>query len=166
MKDCEVYRQLETRYASTKMVNEVFFALVAAGISMTEVNSKKQTAAELASALQYNPQLVANFHEVAMFNKLPSMINSRHLVYWTTISHAWCTPSAKLAALTVLLVAAACHKRQVAPKMPPEIWSHILSFVRRYELRQGTCATLDEVEIGLQKKKYLDIVRNDNRLYE
>ena len=59
-----------------------------------------------------------------------------HLRDWTTVSHAWCTPSAKLAALTVLMVGET-DKRGLLPRLPMDCWYRIMNCIPRHELGQG-----------------------------
>ena len=64
-------------------------------------------------------------------------------IYWTTASHAWCTPSAKLTALTVLMVGGT-YKRGLLPRLPMDCWYFILNCIPRHELRQGGCEPEEE----------------------
>merc|ERR1719272_2710371 len=66
-----------------------------------------------------------------------------HFRDWTTVSHAWCTPSAKLAALTVLMVGET-YKRGLQPRLPMDCWYKILNMVPRHQLRQGDCEPVEE----------------------
>lgn len=61
-----------------------------------------------------------------------------HFEHWSVQTHAWCTPSAKLGVLTVLLVGDACVERELFDEsLPPELWTHILTFLPRYVMRCG-----------------------------
>merc|ERR1719272_695937 len=66
-----------------------------------------------------------------------------HLWDWTTVSHAWCPPSAKLSALTVLMVGET-YKRGLLPRLPMDCWYRILNMVPRQKLRQGGCEPAKE----------------------
>ena len=66
-----------------------------------------------------------------------------HFRDWTTVSHAWCTPSAKLVALTVLMVGDT-YKRGLLPRLPMDCWYFILNCIPRHELRQGGCEPGEE----------------------
>ena len=88
--------------------------------------------------------LIATFHEIAMHNKAVATrraIRARrfyHFRDWTTVSHAWGTPSAQLAALTVLMVGET-YKRGLLPRLPMDAWYKILNMVPRHQLRQDDC---------------------------
>ena len=71
-----------------------------------------------------------------------------HFRDWTTVSHAWCTPSAKLAALTVLLVGDT-YKRGLLPRLPMDMWYRILNCIPRHELRAGDGCTAKEETAAL-----------------
>lgn len=68
-----------------------------------------------------------------------------HGQHWSTIMHVHCAPSAKLVALTVLLVGET-YKRNRLPRLPMDCWYRILYNIRRYELRIGACSDADEEE--------------------
>lgn len=89
-----------------------------------------------------NQHIFANFREVALFTK-HSHLSLMHFRDWTTVSHAWCTPSAKLTALTVLLVAET-YTRELLPRMPMDCWYRILNMIPRHELRVGACIQSEE----------------------
>lgn len=79
----------------------------------------------------------STFREIALF-KVHAHLSWMHSRDWTTVSHAWCTPSAKLTALTVLLVGET-YKRTLLPRLPMDCWYRILNCIPRHELRQGYC---------------------------
>ena len=81
----------------------------------------------------YNADLLASFNEIVQFQLMKTRLNkSEHLCYWTTVSHKWCTPSAKLTALTVLL-AGETYKRGLLPRLPMDCWYRILNMLPRYD---------------------------------
>ena len=84
-----------------------------------------------------NPHLIASFREIAAYKKR-TRLSVEHFRDWTTVSHAWCTPSAKLVALTVLMVGET-YKRGLLPRLPMDCWYRILNCIPRHELRQGGC---------------------------
>ena len=77
-----------------------------------------------------------------------------HFRDWTTVSHAWCTPSAKLVALTVLMIGET-YKRGLLPRLPMDCWYFILKRIPRHELRQGRCEPEEEAK---HLAKYLGIL--------
>lgn len=144
-----------------RLKNDVCFVLAAAGTSITDVDVDGRTAAadhlrttedprmlfevygtsKLKDEL-INHHLLASFHEVINFQASPHL-SMMHLRDWTTVSHAWCTPSAKLTALTVLLVGET-YKRQLLPRLPMDCWYKILNMIPRHELRLGGCSKAEE----------------------
>ena len=86
-----------------------------------------------------NHHLIATLCEIAVFKKKKhSHLSLMHFRDWTTVSHAWCTPSAKLVAVTVLLVGET-YKRGLLPRLPMDCWYRILNNLPRHELRLGEC---------------------------
>ena len=143
--------------AECKNTNILLFTLVAKKASLTATNKKGQTAAEAATAAASttattsggaverslnNHHLVASFREIAAYKKR-THLSVMHFRDWTTVSHAWCTPSAKLVALTVLMVGET-YKRGLLPRLPMDCWYFILNCIPRHELRQGGCEPADE----------------------
>ena len=100
-----------------------------------------------------NRHLIATLHEVSMFKK-HSHLSLMHFRDWTTVSHAWCTPSAKLTALTVLLVGET-YKRGLLPRLPMDCWYRILNMIPRHELRVGVGCTLKEETAALVDYKVI-----------
>ena len=144
-----------------KLKNEVCFVLAAAGTSVTDVDVQGWTAAADHVRTTRDPRtpfevhgtstpkdelinhhLLASLREVASFQASPRL-GMEHLRDWTTVSHAWCTPSAKLTALTVLL-AGETYKRQILPRLPMDCWYRVLNMIPRYELRLGGCRKQEE----------------------
>ena len=135
--------------AECRNTNAVCFTLVEKGARLAEINADGQTPAERAAAgrrgTRYvweadNDHLIATFKELALY-KQPrhhhlSVIP--HFQHWSTVTHAWCTPSAKLTALIVLLVGDT-YKRGLLPRLPMDCWYRILGMIPRHELRQGNC---------------------------
>merc|ERR1719272_1705246 len=74
-----------------------------------------------------------------------------HLRDWTTVSHAWCPPSAQLSALTVLMVGET-YKRGLLPRLPMDCWYRILNMIPRHTLRQRH--SLDEFQYKLDEFQY------------
>ena len=146
----------ECRHAST-----LCFLLVQRGAALAAINAKGQTPAETASkGMLENPQwdtsgplnhhLIATLREVAQFKrKKHSHLSLMHLRDWTTVSHAWSTPSAKFVALTVLL-AGETYKRGLLPRLPMDCWYKILNCIPRHQLRLGECDP--EAEQGMMAK--------------
>ena len=103
--------------------------------------------------------LAATLSEIANFQSLPHL-GKEHLRDWTTVSHAWCTPSAKLTALTVLLVGET-YKRGLLPRLPMDCWYMILNKIPRYELRRGGCCKHAEEQAALvQYNAILDAAKS------
>ena len=86
--------------------------------------------------------MLASYNEVVRFQK--SNLGPLHFRYYSPMSHAWCTPSAKHAVITVLLAGEASAQRGLVAFLPPEIWACILEMIPRHELRVGACAEADE----------------------
>ena len=148
-----ILHTLATAYCSTpaecRHTNMLCFTLVQKGASTTTTNAKGQTPAELASkgmlercyhsSGPLNHHLIATLGEVAQFKrKKHHHLSLMHFRDWTTVSHAWCTPSAQLVALTVLMVGDT-YKRGLLPRLPMDCWYRILNCIPRHELRQGGC---------------------------
>ena len=143
--------------ADRRRKNEICCTLVHAGASLLERNAAGQTAEEATynsasynlpceKAAGGNRHLRATLKEMRMFRGLPHLGNE-HFRHWTTVSHAWCPPSAKLTALTVLLVG--CSFKRLAaerklPRLPMDCWYRILNCIPRHELRQGGCEPAEE----------------------
>lgn len=91
-----------------------------------------------------NPPL--NHHHIATLKEIALYKQARHshlsalphFQHWTTVSHTWSTSSAKLTALTVLLVGET-YTRGLLPRLPFDCWCRILSMIARHEPRQGKC---------------------------
>lgn len=107
--------------------------------------------------------LAATFDEIAKFQASPHL-GKKHLRDWTTVSHAWCTPSAKLTALTVLMVGET-YKRELLPRLPMDAWYIILNMIPRYELRQhgGRCKLADEQAALAQYNAILKAARSGGK---
>ena len=92
-----------------------------------------------------NFSAVFSFREMALYLQhsrsacgARSHLGQLHFEHWSVQTHAWCTPSAKLGVLTVLLVGDACVERELFDEsLPPELWTHILTFIPRYVMRCG-----------------------------
>ena len=136
--------------AEARNSNIICFTLVEKRASLTATNARGQTPAEASRAdtvphryygymvdRKPNPHLIASFREIAAYKK-HTHLSVMHFRDWTTVSHAWCTPSAKLVALTVLMVGES-YKRRLLPRLPMDCWYFILKFIPRHELRQGGC---------------------------
>ena len=152
--------------AEARNANTICFTLVQKRASLTATNAVGQTPAEASRAEKVpgnfgrmverkpNPHLVASFREIAAYKKR-THLSVMHFRDWTTVSHAWCTPSAKLVALTVLMVGET-YKRGLLPRLPMDCWYFILKCIPRHELRQGGCEPAAE-QVALTK--YLAILR-------
>ena len=163
------------------------YLLVAAGVPVSAVNGEGQTAARMAKIVTSNkaassghdrdgvllerPQssnsqgssrnyhLGATLKEIATFVKRrPRLRMFPHFRDWTTVSHAWCAPSAQLTALTVLLVGET-YKRGLLPRLPMDAWYWILNWISRWELRQGRCTPAEE---AAAKTTYTAILADAN----
>lgn len=137
--------------------NIICFALVAAGASLTvdTAPDRKNSAVEKVNHYSYkNKHLKATINEITMFKSLKHL-GKEHFRDWTAVSHAWCTPSAKLTALTVLMVGET-YKRGLLPRLSMDVLYKILNMVPRYELRLGTCSYDEENAAEL---KYNAILR-------
>lgn len=92
-----------------------------------------------------NFSAVFSFREMALYLQhsrsacgARSHLGQLHFEHWSVQTHAWCTPSAKLGVLTVLLVGDACVERELFDEsLPSELWTHILTFIPRYVLQCG-----------------------------
>ena len=153
--------------AEARNANTVFFALVEQRASLTATNALGQTPAEASqhdevadeggvggTMRKYRHHLIASFREYAAYKKC-THLSVKHFRDWTTVSHAWCTPSAKLVALTVLMVGET-YKRGLLPRLPMDCWYFILNCIPRHELRLGGCEPAEEQDA---RTKYLAILR-------
>lgn len=148
--------------AEARNANTVFFTLVERGASLTATNALRQTPAEASqhdadeggTMRKYRHHLIASFREIAAYKKC-THLSVKHFRDWTTVSHAWCTPSAKLVALTVLMVGET-YKRGLLPRLPMDCWYFILNCIPRHELRLGGCEPAEEQDA---RTKYLAILR-------
>ena len=113
--------------------------------------------AESDLAPEDNDHLLATLREIAMFKK-HTHLSLMHFRDWTTVSHAWCTPSAKLVAVTVLLVGDT-FKRGLLPRLPMDCWYRILNCIPRHELRLGDCAPVAEQTALVQYRAILHDAR-------
>ena len=156
------------------------YRLVAKGASLSDINTEKKTPLmaiqmQLVAKCWYcgcrcldsrhgqpqyqqqgNHHLLAAMKEINMF-KMPKHrhLGMEHFRDWTTVTHAWCAPSAKLTAVTVLLVG--CSFKRLAaqhqlPRLPMDCWYRILNCIPRHELRLGKCTPSKE-EAALVKYK-------------
>ena len=91
-------------------------------------------------------------------NKERKVFSLMHFRDWTTITHAWCTPSAKLTAITVLLVGET-YKRGLLPRLPMDCWYRILNCIPRYQLRQSACSYYEQPQYADQYALILDEAR-------
>ena len=135
--------------AEARNSNIICFTLVEKRASLTATNALGQTPAEASRADKVpndygamvdrkpNPHLIASFREIAAYKKR-THLSLVHFRDWTTVSHAWCMPSAKLVALTVMMVGET-YKRGLLPRLPMDCWYFILNCIPRHELRQGGC---------------------------
>ena len=136
-------------------MNAVCYALHAAGASLATLNGLNQTPLEHACGdfkSEKRHHVTATFGEMLQYEREPNDLE--HFRDWTATSHAWCVPSAKLTALTVLLVGSCCE-RDLWPELPVEIWHYILNFIPRYRLRQGHCTDDEEEYAGATYKQLL-----------
>lgn len=153
--------------AEARNANTVCFKLVEKKASLTATNALRQTPAEASqhdevadeggvggTMRKYRHHLIASFREIAAYNKC-THLSVKHFRDWTTVSHAWCTPSAKLVALTVLMVGET-YKRGLLPRLPMDCWYFILNCIPRHELRLGGCEPAEEQDA---RTKYLAILR-------
>ena len=148
------YAQCSTD-AEYRNTNTLCFTLVKMSVSLTAVTEKGFTAAQIAESVPQlidpddgndgmNHHLIASLREVALYKQpRPNRLCLMHFRDWTTVSHAWCAPSAKLVALTVLLVGET-YKRGLLPRLPMDCWYRILNCIPRHALRQGWCAPGEE----------------------
>ena len=121
------------------------YLLIKKGGSLAAINNAGYTPAACAAnaiaeedlAPEDFDHLLATFREIAMLKK-HRHLSLMHFRDWTTVSHAWCTPSAKLVAVTVLLVGDT-FKRGLLPRLPMDCWYRILNCIPRHELRLGDC---------------------------
>ena len=146
--------------------NTVCFTLVEKRASLTATNALGQTPAEASQddevadedgtmvKRKYRHHLIASFREIAAYKKR-TRLSVMHFRDWTTVSHAWCTPSAKLVALTVLMVGET-YKRGLLPRLPMDCWYFILNCIPRHELRLGGCEPAEEQDA---RTKYLAILQ-------
>ena len=156
---CTELHVLSTRNCSTlaecKHACTLCFLMVKYRASLAATNTRGRTPAMAAAAAAAaaacgrrfgteiaNHHLVATFREIALFKK-HTHLSWMHFRDWTTVSHAWCTPSAKLVALTVLLVGET-YKRGLLPRLPMDCWYRILNKLPRHELRLGECDPAEE----------------------
>ena len=132
----------------------LFYLLIANGALLSEPNARGNTALQI-SVENACHHLAATLKEIAMYQSpkhrhlgrtFPSTpvclfvclfvlsmhsspkhrhLGREHFRDWTTASHTWCTPSAKLTALMVLLVGCS-YKRLAAergmPRLPMDCW--------------------------------------------
>lgn len=153
--------------AESRNTNTLCFTLVQKKASLTATNAQKQTPAKASQAAdpvatrsgasrdcERNHHLVASFREIAAYKKR-THLSLMHFRDWTTVSHAWCTPSAKLVALTVLMVGET-YNRGLLPRLPMDCWYFILKRIPRHELRQGGCEPEAE---QVAQAKYVAILR-------
>ena len=94
-----------------------------------------------------NYHLLFTLQELTVFNNAKTRdgrrLGNEHFRHWTTRSHGWCPPTARLTALTVLLVGET-YTRELLPRLPMDAWYKILSMIPRYELRMGQCTKEEE----------------------
>ena len=95
-----------------------------------------------------NHHLVATLKELTAFENARTTSGARlgrnHFRHWTTRSHGWCTPTARLTAMTVLLVGETYKRGGAPPRLPMDCWYRILNMIPRYELRMGQCTAEEE----------------------
>ena len=153
--------------AESRNANTICFTLVEKRASLTATNALGQTPAEASQAdkvpdrygyrmveREVNHHLIASLRETTEYKKR-THLSLEHFRDWTTVSHAWCTPSAKLVALTVLMVGET-YKRGLLPRLPMDCWYFILNCIPRHELRQGGCEPAEE---QVARAEYLAILR-------
>lgn len=139
--------------AECRHTNIICFMLVKHRASLAATNAEGQTptataaaaataAAIAAASATPNNHLIATLREITLFKK-HAHLSWMHFRDWTTISHAWCTPSAKLVAVTVLMVGET-YKRGLLPRLPMDCWYRILNKLPRHELRLGGCEPVAE----------------------
>ena len=136
-----------TTHAERRHACALCFTLVKHGASLAATNASGKTPAAFASAeceAEVNHHLIATFREIALFQlRKHAHLSLMHFRDWTTVSHAWCTPSAKLVALTVLMVGET-YKRRLLPRLPMDCWYRILNCIPRHELRLAECKPAEE----------------------
>ena len=156
-----MYKQSETQIAESlaevRHSNTLCFTLVEKKAPLAAVNVEGETPADIArgaSPERKNHHLIFTFHEITSYQK-QRHLSLMHFRDWTTVSHAWGTPSAKLTALTVLLVGET-YRRKLLPRLPMDVWYRILNCIPRHALRQGDCAPEGEQEAMVT---YMNILR-------
>lgn len=150
--------------AESRHTNTLCFTLAEKRAPFAATNGRGQTPAVAAKQARQlfstcgqrrpNHHLITSFREIALFKK-HTQLSVMHFRDWTTVSHAWCSPSAKLVALTVLMVGET-YKRGLLPRLPMDCWYRILNCIPRHELRQGGCEPAEEEAASA---KYLAILR-------
>jgi len=183
---CTVLHQLVaaqvTTAAECSNTNVVCRLLLAAGAVLSAVNANGHTAAQFSRLLLsntaadhgysatsasadrvtahlHNYHLAATLKDAGKFrSRLPRLRKFPHFRDWTTVSHAWCTPSAQLTVLTVLLVGET-YKRGLLPRLPMDAWYWILNMIPRHELRLGGCTPKEEADAAA---KYTTILSEAN----
>lgn len=158
----------------------VCYTLIANGASFTEVNGLGKTPPEVVltqhetqsyyprlgyprkadpTRTTLNHHLIATMREIEIFQlEKHRHLGRDHFRDWTTVTHAWCTPSAQLTAVTVLLVGCSCKRLAVErnlPRLPMDCWYRILNMIPRHELRLGDCTPKDEKAASLQYNRLL-----------
>ena len=124
--------------AERKHKSTLCYTLVKKGGSLAAISNVGNTpATSVPKAIEDNFHLLASLREIAAYKKR-THLSLMHFRDWTTVSHAWCTPSAKLVAVTVLLVGDT-FKRGLLPRLPMDCWYRILNCIPRHELRLGDC---------------------------
>lgn len=143
--------------AACRSTNTLCFTLVEKGGSLAATNAHGNTPPEVATQQnKLNYHLVASFREIALFKQHRHRhLSVEHFRDWTTVSHAWCTPSAKMVALTVLLIGET-YKRGLLPRLMMDCWYWILNCIPRHALRQRGCKPVEE---QVELVKYLAILR-------
>ena len=156
-------RQDYVTAADFRSKNDICYTLAGAGASVTARNAAGDTADEAShksvfygkpseGAAEGNRHLRATLHEIEMYTSLPHL-GLMHFRDWTSVSHAWCTPSAKLTALTVLLVGCSFKRLDSEwklPRLPMDCWYRILNMIPRHELRMGNFTAESELAAEAQ----------------
>eukprot|EP00729_Bicosta_minor_P000776 gene776-5312_t len=96
------------------------YLLIANGALLSELNARGNTALQI-SVENACHHLAATLKEIAIYQSPKHRhLGREHFRDWTTASHTWCMPSAKLTALMVLLVGCS-YKRLAAERGMPRL---------------------------------------------
>jgi hypothetical protein len=124
------------------LLGHLCYTLAARGASFTHLNNRGESPTDLCKSGETRAA-IASIERCRARGLDPS-----HWRDWSTVSHAWCTDSARLKALTVLLVAA-CFRRKLWPRLPVHMWYLILGQMPRSELGK---TWVDRTKLGSKPK--------------